>query len=180
MRISLLIIASLGLISSAVDIAQTPSAAASPPAGAAALDVVAMWEPRTLKDFGDGGSCDLLVDHARFMLLQLGAHDLKIDPRRCLGDGGYRTVDVTFWVLAPANKSNGTTRGVAARWQIVEMHPGDFMLSGCAYLKYVTQTILPLFSTRDVKLISNAVCNKTDVGLRAQVLVPVQPLADAR
>jgi len=177
-RISLLIIASLGLISSAVVIAQTPSAAASLPAGAAALDVVAMWEPRTLKDFADGGSCDLLVDHARILLLQFGAHDLKIDPRRCLGDGPYRTLDATFWVLAPANKSDGTTRGVAARWQIVEMHPG---LSGCAYLKYITQTILPLFSSRDVKLISNTVCNKTDVGLRAQVLVPAtQQLKELR
>jgi hypothetical protein len=117
-----------------------------------------------------GGLHDYIHDYC--------AHDLKIDPRRCLGDGGHRTVDATFWVLAPANKSDGTTRGVAARWQIVEMHAGDFILSGCAYLKYVTQTILPLFSTRDVKLISNAVCNKTDVGLRAHVLVPVQPLAD--
>ena len=115
----------------------------------------------------------MLVDHARFMLLQFGAHDLKIDARRCLGDGPYKTLDATFWVLAPANNSDGTTRGVAARWQTVEMHPGDATVGGCAYLKYVTQTILPLFSARDVKLISNAVCNKTDVGLRAQVLVPV-------
>ncbi len=177
MRISLLIIASLGLVSSAVVIAETPSAAASPPAGAAALDVVAMWEPRTLKDFVGGGSCDLLVDNARFLLLQLGAHDLKIDQRSCPVNG---TVDATFAVLAPANKSAGTARGVAARWQIVEMHPGDYTVGGCAYLKYVTKTILPLFSARDVKLISNAACNKTDVGLRAQVLVPVQSLADAR
>ena len=130
MRTSLLIIASLGVISSAVVIAQTPSTAASPQAGAAALDVVAMWEPRTLKSFGGDGSCDLLVDHARFMLLQLGAHDLKIDARRCLGDGGYRTVDATFWVLAPANKSDSITSGVAARWQIVEMHPGDYTVGG--------------------------------------------------
>ena len=100
-------------------------------------------------------------------------------------------------MLVPANKSNGKARGeiVEARWQIVEMRRGDVPpgketgelaplgteFESCADLKYVTQTILPLFSARDVKLISNAVCNKTDVGLRAEVLVPAtQQLKESR
>jgi hypothetical protein len=49
-----------------------------------------------------------------------------------------------------------------------------------AYLACVTKTVLPLFPARNVKLIFNAVCDKTVVGLRARVLVPVQPSADAR
>lgn len=187
MRILLLIFTSLGLISSAAVIADTPSVAASPPDGAAALEV-ATWQPRTLKDFGtiDTASCDGLVAHVRFVLLQLGARDLHIDQRGCTDVThnsfivAFRSVDATFSVLTPANKSDGKARGdiVEARWQTVEMHPGD--MEGCGYLKYVTQRVVPLFATREVKLISDAACNKTDVGLRAQVLMPAQPLADAR
>jgi hypothetical protein len=196
MRISLLIFASLGLISSAAVIAETPSAAASPPAGAAALNKVATWKPRTLKNFGGTSvvSCELLVGDLRALLLQLGARasDLHIDDRGCTSHNitrddivVFRSVDATFSVLAPANKSAAEARGdmVEARWQTVEMGPGeagDTGLRSCAYLKYVTQKVLPLFSRRHVKLISKAVCDKTDVGLRAQVLVPLQPLADTR
>src|ERR1700733_6524174 len=187
MRISVLIFASLGLICSAAVIAETPSAAASPPAGAAASNKVATWKPRTLKNFGGTSvvSCEWLVGDLRFLLLQFGARasDLHIDDRGCTSHDVtrddivvFRSVDATFAVLAPANKSHGEARGdmVEARWQTVEMGPedaGDTGLRSCAYLKYVTQKVLPLFSRRHVKLISKAVCDKTDVGLRAQVLV---------
>jgi hypothetical protein len=154
-------------------------------AGAAALNEMATWEPRTLKHFAtvNGASCDYLVERIRFELLQLGARDLKIDERDCLAKANIyaatKGVDATFSVLVPANKSDGTARGdlVQARWQIVEFHRGDFVLSGCADLNYVTLKVLPLFSTRDIKNISKSVCDKTDVGLRAQVLMPTQPLA---
>lgn len=188
MRISLVIFGSICLLSSAAVIAETPSAAASPPAGAAASNVVATWQPRTLKNFGTIGtaSCDDLIEQARFVLINLGAHGLHIDERGCTDVThnslivAFRSVDATFSVLTPANKSDGKTRGgiVEARWQTVEMHPGD--TNGCGYLKYVTQRVVPLFATREVKLISDPACNKTDVGLRAQVLMPAQPLADAR
>jgi hypothetical protein len=70
---------------------------------------------------------------------------------------------------------------VEAHWRTVELrlglaHRGEsgavlgLGLEGCAYLKYVTEKVLPLFSTRDVKAISKEVCEATDVGLRAQVL----------
>jgi hypothetical protein len=189
MRISLLIFASLGLISSAAVIAEAPSAAASPPSGAAALNEVATWEPRTLKNFGGvrGPSCDDLVENVRFALLALGVRDLHINERGCLGlangmSVAFKSVDATFSVLAPVNKSDGQARSnmVEARWQTVEMHTANWNLSNCADAKYVTQKVLPLFSTRDVKDISKAVCAKSGVALRAQVLVPMQPLADAR
>jgi hypothetical protein len=85
-------------------------------------------------------------------------------------------------VLAPANKSDGEAKGdmVEARWQAVEVGPGDTVLRSCAYLKYVTQTILPLSSARNVKLIPDGVCYKA-VGLHAEVLVPAtQKLEESR
>ncbi|MGC1459239.1 MAG: hypothetical protein WA825_13260 [Steroidobacteraceae bacterium] len=186
MRICLLLIASLSLISSAAVIAQTPSAAASPPSGAAALNVLATWEPRTLKNFATMGvpDCDDLVEYVRFALLSLGAQNLHIDQRGCRGPSGpFRSVDATFSVLAPANKSDGQASGhtVEARWQTVEIQAEtNSDLSNCGHARYVTRKVLPLFSARDVKDISTAVCDKFGVGLRAQVLVPAQPLADAR
>ena len=185
MRISLLIFASLGLICSTSDFAQAPSAATSLTAHAGGLGEVATWEPRTLKGFGKlvGASCDDLVEQLTFVLQNLGARDLKIDQRGCVRR--ETSVDATFSVLARENKSdvNANVAMIEARWQIVEIKinpPGHLAFSDCAGLRYITQKVLPLFSTRDVKLISNSVCNKTDVGLRAEVLVPVQQSADAR
>jgi hypothetical protein len=45
-------------------------------------------------------------------------------------------------------------------------------LGDCAFLKYATIKILPLFATKDVKLIPTEVCAKVGVGLRAQLLKP--------
>src|ERR1700733_14635238 len=155
MRISVLIFASLGLISSATVIAETPSAAASPPAGAAALNEMATWKPRTLKNFGGTSvvSCELLVGNVGSLLLQFGARasDLHIDDRGCTSHGltgddivVFRGVDATFSVVAPTNKSDGEARGdmVEARWQTVEMGSGEAGAAGfrsCDYVKYVTQ-----------------------------------------
>lgn len=187
MRICFLLVASLSLISSAAVIAQTPSAAASQLSGAAALDVSATWEPRTLKNFATREqNCDDLVKYVRFALISLGAHDIQIDQRGCRGTyvaGQAVSVDATFSVLAPANNSDGQATGhrVEARWQTVEIPAAtnsDYL--SCGFDRYVTLKVLPLFSSRDVKDISTAVCDKFGVGLRAQVLVQAQPLADAR
>jgi hypothetical protein len=74
-------------------------------------------------------------------------------------------------VLAPIGKTGKDAGGpsVEARWQTVQLSPGD-----CDYLEYVTGKVLPLFSTREVKLIPKAGCEKYGVGLSAQVLKPVQ------
>ena len=186
MRICLLLIASLSVISCGAAIAETPSAAASPPAGAAASNVLATWEPRTLKNFATmvGPPCDDLIKYVRFTLLSLGAHDVHIDQRGCRGPSGLvRSIDATFWVLAPVSKSIDQASGhmIAARWQTVEIQAAtNWDFSTCGSARYVTLKVLPMFSTRDVKDISTAACDKFGVGLRAQVLVQAQPLADAR
>ena len=193
MRIPLrILIATTAVISSAAA-ATAETATAVAPVGPAQSSQTAVWEPRTLKNFGSStlASCEGITRYLRAHLIELGARagDIRIDERACYGVPGgnvetkFRSVDATFSVLVPANKSNGKARGeiVEARWQIVEMRPGEVRggkefggFESCTNLKYVTQTILPLFSARDVKLISNAVCNKTGVGLRAEVLTPMQ------
>jgi hypothetical protein len=82
-----------------------------------------------------------------------------------------------------------------AQWQTVELKvPVNFEwdysmdrsgaslhddIHDCAYLRYATEKVLPLFSTREVKLIPRDVCGQHDVGLRAQVLKLTQQLAAA-
>jgi len=55
--------------------------------------------------------------------------------------------------------------------------PRQTTLVDCSYLEYVTKKVLPLFTTRSVKLISPADCAKIKVGLSAQVLMPPQQVA---
>jgi hypothetical protein len=157
--------------------------------------------PDVPAEFSGHVSCDDLVGELRSLLLRLGARasDLQIDYRGCRRE--LTLVDATFSVLAPADKTGRNAAGTLAeaRWQTVELATGngnapDTLVRSqfpplssdgieirryrtCAYFKYVTNTVLPLFSARDVKVISNAVCDKTGIGLRAQVLEPVQQVA---
>jgi hypothetical protein len=152
--------------------------------------------------YGGGSlSCDELEGELRFLLLRLGARasDLHVDERGCRKE--LTLIDATFSVLVRADKTGQNAAGALAeaRWQTVELATGfanapdtlvrsqvpRFSPAGtairfyrtCGYLEYVTKKVLPLFPVRDVKLISNAVCDKTGVGLRAQVLEPTEQLA---
>jgi hypothetical protein len=129
-------------------------------------------------------SCDELIDRVEFLLSQLGARDIVVDQRDCRRGGvELRSIDATFSVLSPTDNTQklaaGASTPVEAHWQIVELGGSDVQLGDCAFLKYATVKILPLFSTRDVKLIPTEVCAKVGVGLRAQVLKPAQQLADS-
>jgi hypothetical protein len=200
MRISLLILASLALVSSATVMAETPSAATAVPSSEAAGSTqTATWTQRKLLQFSPPSfyvpangyetnthflSCDEVVNRLTFVLQQLGARagDLAVDQRDCRRGGPMaKSVDVTFSVLAPPDASKPAAGvPVEARWQIVQLGGADVDLGDCAFLRYVTLKILPLFSTRNVKLIAPADCARVGVGLRAEVLRPAQQLADTR
>ena len=122
-------------------------------------------------------SCDEFIDRVKFVLVQLGArpNDIVVDQRDCQRGGMLaKSVDVTFSVLAPIDTTQKSEAGppIEARWQVVELGGADVGTGECAFLKYVTIKILPLFSARNVKLIPAAVCAKVGVGLRAEVLRP--------
>jgi hypothetical protein len=204
MRIQLrMLIATIAVfLSAAAAAAETATAVA--PVGPTQSSQTAVWVTRKLQNFGvphagwpNGASCDDLAGELRSLLLQFGARasDLHIDERGCPRNEGQLTlIDATFTVIVPPEKTVNNSAGTLAdaRWQIVELRTGrpdkpvtERFLSGgdyrdCSYLEYVTKTVLPLFAARDVKLISKEICDKTGVGLRAEVLVPAQPLADTR
>jgi hypothetical protein len=200
MRIQLLILlVTLNLVASARAAVATPAATTGSPSGPAEAGQTATWTPRKLVNFApsvvkslaDGPlTCDGLVGDLRLALLQLGAResDLHIDERGCRA-GNHWGVDATFVVLASADGTGKNAADVVAeaRWQTVELRTervdrlesrhGLAFVRTCDYLEYLTKKVLPLFSVRDVKLIPAAVCEKTDVGLRAQVLMPAQQLS---
>jgi hypothetical protein len=120
-------------------------------------------------------SCDELIDRVQFVLLKLGARadHITVDQRECRRSGvEVRSIDATFSVLAPIDNTGKPVAGapVEAHWQTIELGGPDVGLGDCAFLRYVTLRILPLFSARNVKLISTADCARLGVGLRAEVL----------
>jgi len=157
-------------------------------AGSAAADQTATWTERKLLHFSppalyvpENGyltnthfiSCDQLIDRVTFVLQQLGARPGAVDQRGChKGNGMVKSIDVTFSVLAPLDATpHNYGPPIPARWQTVELSGSD---SGrdCAFLRYATIKILPLFPARNIKLISPDDCARLGVGLRAEVLKP--------
>lgn len=170
MRTALLMLSlSVGLVGSAA--AEEPSQPA-------------VWVPRNIPEFTyhntvasetmrrRGPSCNQLHDTAESLLKRLGmrAGDFKVDSRPCHVNTRYRTIDVTFSALVPTDKAGTDAAGpaVQARWQAVSLK-GD-----CAVLAYATKTVLPLFTARNVKAISNDECTKSGIGLQAEVLMAPQ------
>ena len=193
LRILIAVIAFMSSVTAAAEDTTTTAASSGPPQPSQG----AVWMTRKLQKFGIpnvastamDASCDGLADELRFLLLQLGARasDLRIDERGCRDD--LKLVDATFSVVAPADKTAGNVAGTLteARWQIVEFRTGkadrpasvrnrshQTLYRNCTYLGYVTKVVLPLFFSRAVTVISPAVCDKTDVGLRAEILIPTQ------
>jgi hypothetical protein len=182
----LMFIAAIGLIGSAT---------AAPPGteGAAAVATSiqpATWIKRKLVRFSPPNvyvpangyasnthfiSCDEIINRLNFVLLQLGARPdaIVVDQRDCRrGDSMTKSIDATFWVPAPTDGTDNVASGaaLAARWQTVELGGASMGLGDCAFLQYVTYKIVPLFTARDIKLISPADCARLGVGLRAEVL----------
>jgi hypothetical protein len=197
MRIQrLTLIVTLNLVISTGAAGATPVATTSSSRAAESVQAASWSQPMTIENSVDlpGHTCDDFKGELRFVLLQLGARasDLKVNSNR------YCLLRATFSVLVPADQTgkNAAHAMAEARWQTVELRTGT-VVSGklltfrdtpgsqlqasydrtCGYFVQVTNRILPLFTARDVKLISSAVCDKTGVGLRAEVLMPAQQLA---
>jgi hypothetical protein len=200
----LMLIVTLSLVASASTEAAPnawPALAATVlPSDAAKSNQAATWsQPLTFENSVDlpGLSCDDFKREWRFVLLQLGARasDLNIDSNRYCG------LSATFSVLVPVDKTgkNAADAVTQWRWQTIELRTGTVVsgklltfrntptsqLQGaydrtCPYFVQVTNKILPLFATRDVKLIPHTVCEKYGVGLRAQILMPAPQEAASR
>ena len=69
---------------------------------------------------------------------------------------------------------------VQTQWKTVEIRTVSDSLVGkfdrCYQLEQMRNQLLPLFSTRNIKLIPRADCERLRVGLRAEVLKPMPPV----
>jgi hypothetical protein len=150
---------------------------AFPAAARADSSQTAAWAPRKVH-IVFRGTCDQTYDLLRGTLLRLGARarDLKIDQRGCPAPNGAASLDATFSVLVPADATaqSAGDASVEARWQTVELR------GNCVVIAYFTRAILPLFSTRNVKLVPKEVCETLHIGLRAELLKPSQEPAISR
>jgi hypothetical protein len=198
MRIKLLtLLATIGLVASAAAAAQAPAAATAPASDATDAVQTATWTKRKLVRFSPPSnyvpangyesnthflSCDEIIARVEFLLRQLGARDISVDQRDCRRNGIVeRSLDVSFLALAPTDTMDKRAAGalVDAHWQTVQMGGADVQIGDCAFLRYATIKLLPLFATRNVKLIPEADCARLGVGLRAQILRPARLLVDA-
>jgi len=127
----------------------------------------ATWAPRKVH-IVFRGTCDQTYALLRVTLLRLGARarDLDIDERSCPAPNGAASLDATFSVLVPTDATAQDTGGAAvdAHWETVELR------GNCVVIAYFTRKILPLFSTRNVKLVPKDACETLHIGLRAELL----------
>jgi hypothetical protein len=137
----------------------------------------AVWAPRKVH-IVFRGTCDQTYDLLRATLLRLGARarDLDIDERTCPAPNGAARLDASFSVLVPVDAAAGSVAGAAveAHWQTLELK------GNCVVIAYFTRTLVPLFSTRNVKLVPKEMCETLHVGLRAELLQPAQESANSR
>jgi hypothetical protein len=147
------------------------------PAAEADSSQAAVWAPRKVH-IVFSGTCDQTYDLLRVTLLRLGARarDLDIDERNCPAPNGAASLDATFFVLVPSDATAQNAAGalVEAHWQTLELK------GNCVVIAYFTRKILPLFSTRNVKLVPRHVCETLHIGLRAELLKPLQEAATSR
>lgn len=138
------------------------------PVAAAATenDQSAVWTPKelqfTYQGFTTHYTCDGLRDKMKSMLLQLGARkdDLKVYETPCAGDPNrpnpFPGVRIKMNVLQPATDANSAdAQAVPARWEKVDLLKGESGINAageCELLEQVKQTVLPLFTTRNIDL----------------------------
>jgi hypothetical protein len=158
------------------------------PAAAAAESQPAAWTPKELRFIYQGFttrySCDGLRDKVRSVVLALGARkkDLSVNEWGCSSPDGrpdpFPGVNIKMQVLTPlaaAATADATT--VAAHWKTVDLRLEQDAVAesgNCELIEQIKQSILPLFTTRNVEYSSNCVPHQLSVGgtrLRAQVLV---------
>ena len=151
---------------------------------------VAVWTPKELRfvymGFTAKYSCDGLRDSMWRILLTLGAgKDLEVRQSPCPSLGTptpFPGVTIKMSVLTPAGAATppGTTT-VLAHWKKVDLTASQEALKAageCELIEQVKQSVLPLFTVRNVEYKSNCIPYQLSPGgtqLRAEVLVPDEP-----
>jgi len=168
----------------------------APAAWAAAPDgdnaSLAAWAPKELRFIYQGFttrySCDGLRDKVRSALLALGARkDLAVHEWACASPPDrpdpFPGVNIKMQVLTPlsATAAAPDATAVAAHWKTVDLRLNRDALSengDCELIEQIKQSILPLFTTRNVEYSSNCVPHQLSAGgtlLRAEVLISDAP-----
>lgn len=153
---------------------------------------LAGWTPKELRfayqGFTTRYSCDGLRDKVRSALLDLGARkDLTVQETACSARSGgpdrFPGVTIRMQVLTPlsANAAAPDAAAVAAHWKTVDLRLDRDAVSdsgNCELLEQIKQSILPLFSTRNIEYSSTCVPHQLSAGgtrLRVDVLVSDAP-----
>lgn len=155
----------------------------------------ATWTPKelnfTYQGFTTHYSCDGLREKVRSALLALGARrkGLAVHESGCSrlngGPEPFPGVRIKMQVLTPvAAAATPDANTAAAHWKTVDLRLDRDALSesgDCELLEQIKQSILPLFTTRNIKYSSTCVPHQLSVGgttLRADVLVSDAPDAN--
>jgi hypothetical protein len=154
--------------------------------------VPAEWTPKEMRfiymGFTAKFSCDGLADRMRQVLLLLGARkDLRVSPTACASGFGrpdpFPGVTIKMNVLEPADskgaQGNASAQTVPAHWKMVDVDSALardplWRAGQCELLEQIKQTILPMFSARNVHYQSNCIPNQLNVGatqLKAELLI---------
>jgi hypothetical protein len=151
----------------------------------------AVWTPKELRfvymGFTATYSCDGLRDRVREILLTLGARkDLEVRQSPCSAPFGtpepFPGVMIKMNVLTPAAATTPAgTATVLAHWKKVDLTASQEALRAageCELIEQIKQSVLPLFTVRNVEYKSTCVPHQLTPGgtqLRAEVLVPDEP-----
>jgi hypothetical protein len=150
------------------------------------------WVPRefrfTYQGFTAKYSCDGLSGRIKTVLLLLGARkqDLKVSSTGCGSYGRpspFPGVAVKMSVLEPlGEKSPPGAEPVATVWRRVDLGRREPLAAAgdCELTEQIKETMLPLFTTRNVEYRSTCVPHQLTPGgttLTADVLVPAPPPA---
>jgi hypothetical protein len=171
-----------------------PPYAPPPPPNAQPPDAehpVAVWTPKELRfvymGFTAKYSCDGLRDRMWQILLTLGAgKDLEVRESPCSAPLGtpapFPGVMIKMSVLTPAGATTPPgTPTILAHWKKVDLTASQEALKAageCELIEQVKQSVLPLFTVRNVEYKSNCIPYQLSPGgtqLRAEVLVPDEP-----
>jgi hypothetical protein len=164
---------------------QAPANDAPAPAEATAAE----WVPKEARFVYLGVtshySCAGLQDKVRQALLDLGARpDLSVRQLACPSPAGrpdaFPGVLIRMQVLKPADATEAV-QPVPAQWKSVDLRLNRGALDeagDCELLEQIKQSLLPLFTTRNVQYSSNCIPHQLSPGgtwLRAEVLVSAAP-----
>jgi hypothetical protein len=153
---------------------------------------LATWTPKEQRFIYQGFttrySCDGLREKVRRALLALGARkDLTVNETSCSTSRGgpdpFPGVAIRMQVLTPLAASAPVPDAgtVAAHWKTVDLRLDRDALAAsgdCELIEQIKQSILPLFTTRNLEYNSNCVPHQLSAGgtrLRAEILVPDAP-----